>query len=99
MHVTHDFRSALNRVGYDYPIVAHPVVKTHRETGKKILWVNFTQRPHIIGVDLAEGREILSLVLAQYQKPEFQVLLLVAPGFHRVLGQPGRGAHRRAQLR
>jgi taurine dioxygenase len=80
LHVTHDFRSALQRVGHDYPIVAHPVVKTHRETGKKILWVNFTQRPHIIGVDLAEGREILGLVLAQYQKPEYQVRFSWRPG-------------------
>ena len=80
LHVTHDFRTALQRVGHDYPIVAHPVVKTHRETGKKILWVNFTQRPHIIGVDLAEGREILNLVLAQYQKPEYQVRFSWRPG-------------------
>ncbi len=35
LHVTHDFRAALQRVGHDYPIVAHPVVKTHRETGKE----------------------------------------------------------------
>jgi len=73
LHVTHDFRQALNRVGLDYPVVAHPVVRTHRETGKKILWVNFTQRPHIIGVDLAEGRQILGEILAAYQKPEYQV--------------------------
>lgn len=73
LHVTHDFRQALNRVGHDYPIVAHPVVRTHRETGNKILWVNFTQRPHIIGVDLAEGRAILAEILAAYQKPEYQV--------------------------
>jgi alpha-ketoglutarate-dependent taurine dioxygenase len=73
LHVTHDFRAALNRVGHDYPIVAHPVVRTHRDTERKVLWVNFTQRPHIIGVDLAEGRELLQAVLAQYQKPEFQV--------------------------
>jgi alpha-ketoglutarate-dependent taurine dioxygenase len=72
-HVTHDFRAALTRVGHDYPIVAHPVVRTHRETGAKVLWVNFTQRPHIVGIDLAENRELLQLVLAQYQKPEYQV--------------------------
>jgi taurine dioxygenase len=73
LHVTHDFRAALQRVGHDYPIVAHPIVRTHRETGAKVLWVNFTQRPHVIGVDIAESREILQLVLAQYQKPEYQV--------------------------
>jgi alpha-ketoglutarate-dependent taurine dioxygenase len=73
LHVTHDFRAALNRVGKDYPIVAHPVVRTHRDTGRKTLWVNFTQRPHIIGLDLADARELLRAVLEQYQKPEFQV--------------------------
>jgi alpha-ketoglutarate-dependent taurine dioxygenase len=73
LHVTHDFRPALNRVGLDYPIVAHPVVRKHRETGKQVLWVNFTQRPHIIGLDLAEGREILSAILEQYKDPQYQV--------------------------
>ena len=33
LHVTHDYRSALLRSGHDYPIVAHPIVRTHRETG------------------------------------------------------------------
>ncbi len=80
LHVTHDFRPALNRVGLDYPIVAHPVVRTHRETGKKILWVNFTQRPHIIGVDLAEGREILTRILDAYRNPEYQVRFSWRPG-------------------
>lgn len=80
LHVTHDFRSALQRAGLDYPIVAHPVVRTHRETGKKVLWVNFTQRPHIIGLELAEGRELLQLVLAQYQKLEYQVRFSWRPG-------------------
>jgi alpha-ketoglutarate-dependent sulfate ester dioxygenase len=73
LHVTHDFREALNRVGLDYPIVAHPIVRVHRETGRKTLWVNFTQRPHIVGLDLAEGRAILAQILAAYQKLEHQV--------------------------
>jgi alpha-ketoglutarate-dependent sulfate ester dioxygenase len=80
LHVTHDFRQALNRVGLDYPIVAHPVVRTHRETGKKIVWVNYTQRPHIIGVDLAEGREILTTILDAYRNPEYQVRFSWRPG-------------------
>lgn len=73
LHVTHDFRDALTHAGHDYPIVAHPVVRTHRETGEKILWVNYTQKPQILGVDLAESRLLLDEVLRQYKRPEFQV--------------------------
>ena len=80
LHVTHDFRAALRAAGHDYPIVAHPVVRTHRETGQKILWVNFTQKPQILGVELAESHAILEEVLRQYKRPEFQVRFSWRPG-------------------
>jgi alpha-ketoglutarate-dependent sulfate ester dioxygenase len=80
LHVTHDYREALNRAGFDYPIVAHPIVRTHRETGQKILWVNYTQRPTIIGLDRAESRELLEIILRQYKKPEHQVRFSWRPG-------------------
>jgi alpha-ketoglutarate-dependent taurine dioxygenase len=80
LHVTHNFRESLQRVGKDYPIVAHPVVRTHRETGRKTLWVNFTQRPYIIGVDLAENRALLTEILNAYKKPEYQVRFQWRPG-------------------
>ncbi|CAN5174918.1 TauD/TfdA family dioxygenase [soil metagenome] len=73
LHVTHDFRAALTAGGNDYPIVAHPVVRTHRETGQKILWVNLTQKPQILGVELSESRALLDEILRQYKRPEFQV--------------------------
>jgi alpha-ketoglutarate-dependent taurine dioxygenase len=80
LHVTHDFREALVSSGHDYPIVAHPVVRTHRETGKKILWINLTQKPQILGVELSESRELLDEVLRQYKRPEFQVRFSWKPG-------------------
>lgn len=80
LHVTHDYRKALNRAGFDYPIVAHPIVRTHRETGQKILWVNYTQRPTIIGLDRAESRDLLEIILRQYKKPELQVRFSWRPG-------------------
>lgn len=80
LHVTHDFREALVDAGHDYPIVAHPLVRTHRETGQKILWVNYTQRPQVLGVEIVESREILEEVLRQYKRPEFQVRFSWRPG-------------------
>lgn len=80
LHVTHDFREALVGAGHDYPIVAHPVVRTHRETGQKILWVNLTQRPQILGVELAESRALLDEILRQYKRPEIQVRFAWRPG-------------------
>jgi alpha-ketoglutarate-dependent taurine dioxygenase len=80
LFVTHDFRPALVANGYDYPIVAHPIVRTHRETGKKILWVNFSQHPTIVGLDNAEARDLLTTILDQYRKPEYQVRFSWRPG-------------------
>jgi alpha-ketoglutarate-dependent taurine dioxygenase len=80
LHVTHDYRSALASSGHDYPIVAHPVVREHRETGRKILWVNFSQHPWIVGLDRDESRELLSIVHDQYRKPEYQVRFSWLPG-------------------
>ena len=80
LHVTHDYRDALVSAGQDYPIVAHPIVRTHRETGKKILFVNFTEHPWIVGLDQTESRELLSIVHDQYRKPEHQVRFSWRPG-------------------
>ena len=80
LHVTHDYRDALVNSGQDYPIVAHPIVRTHRETGKKILFVNFTEHPWIVGLDQKESRELLSIVHDQYRKPELQVRFSWRPG-------------------
>lgn len=73
LHATHDARSALGRLGLDYPIVAHPIVRRHPETGETILWVSFNQRPHVIGVDISESRELLRIILDQYRTPEYQL--------------------------
>lgn len=78
--VTHNFQDELNAAGHQYPLVAHPVVRTHRETGEKILWVNFSQKPQILGVELAESRELLAEILRQYKRPEFHARFSWRPG-------------------
>lgn len=80
LYVTHDFRGSLARAGHDYPLVAHPIVRTHRETGEKILWADFTKHPNIIGLDRAESKELLQLIVDQYRKLEFQVRFSWRPG-------------------
>jgi alpha-ketoglutarate-dependent taurine dioxygenase len=78
--VTHDFRSALARAGHEYPVVAHPIVRTHRETGEKILWVNFSQHPQILRLELSESQDLLDIVLDHYKAPENQVRFSWQPG-------------------
>jgi len=73
LYVVHDFQTALERVGLEYPIVAHRLVRTHPETGEKIVWVNFSQNPSIVGWDRADSAALLDKILAGYSKPEVQV--------------------------
>ena len=40
----------------------HPIVRTHPETGKKILFVNWTYAKNIVGMDKKESEEILNKI-------------------------------------
>lgn len=81
LHAIVDFSAALKRSGHDdYPLVAHPIVRTHRETGEKILWVDFGKHPEIVGVSDAENKEILEFILNRYRKPEYQIRFNWKPG-------------------
>ncbi|KAF1042975.1 TauD/TfdA dioxygenase family protein [Xylophilus sp.] len=73
LYVVHDFQSALKRVNLDYPIVAHPLVRTHPETGEKILWLNFSQYPSVIGWDRADSAALVTELERAYSRPEFHV--------------------------
>jgi taurine dioxygenase len=55
------------------PPVAHPVVRTHPETGEKALYVNRTFTSRILGVDEGESRELLRLLCNRVKQPEYQV--------------------------
>jgi len=81
---------AYDRMRAQLPPVVHPVVRTHPETGEKILFVNeaftthFTnyvrQNPYRIGFDfkLAE-MELLQYLFRQAAAPEYQVRLRWQP--------------------
>jgi alpha-ketoglutarate-dependent taurine dioxygenase len=73
LYVTHDFRRSLVPLGVEYPIVSHRIVRTHPETGQKILWVNSTLNPQILGLPLEESRALIDELVDQYKRPEYQV--------------------------
>ena len=47
---------------YDEYSNQHPIVRTHPETGKKILYVNWTYTKKIIGIEEKESEEILKKI-------------------------------------
>jgi len=59
----------------DFPKAAHPIVRTHPETGKRALFVNriFTRR--IEGLEPAESDALLAFLLSHAEKPDYQVRL------------------------
>lgn len=80
LYVTHDFRRSLVPLGVEYPIVAHPIIRIHPESGQKILWVNSTLNPQILGLELSESRTLVDEIVDQYKRPEYQVRFSWRPG-------------------
>ncbi len=55
------------------PPVAHPVVRTHPETGERALYVNRTFTSRILDMDPAESAELLRYLTNKVKQPEYQV--------------------------
>ena len=68
--VTEEKRAQLAR---DFPPVRHPVVRSHPETGEKILYVNYTFTSRIIGVSEEDSDSLLRLLFDRIKVPEYQV--------------------------
>jgi len=68
--VTEEKRAQLAR---DFPPVRHPVVRSHPETGEKILYVNYTFTSRIVGVSEEESDSLLRLLFDRIKVPEYQV--------------------------
>ncbi len=71
LYVIHDYQDALTKAGEIYPLVAHPIVRTHPETGEDIFWVNFSLKPRIVDLDRAESDALLARLYEEVKKPEY----------------------------
>lgn len=73
LYVVHNFKSSLDKVNYDYPILSHPLVRTHPETGQDGLFINFSMSPYILGWDPQESKALIDQLLKEFSHPEYQV--------------------------
>jgi taurine dioxygenase len=55
-----------------YPPQAHPVIRTHPETGKKLIYVNRAHTSHLKGMRRDHGAQLLEMLYNQANTPEYQ---------------------------
>lgn len=61
------------------PPVTHPLVVTHPETGKRVIYVNALFTTHIVGLSAAESRMLLEFLYRHIVTDEYTVRLSWAP--------------------
>lgn len=57
----------------EFPPQHHPIVRTHPETGERVLFVNASFTARIDDMDEEEGAALLRHLLDQFKTPEYQV--------------------------
>ena len=68
---TEDYKAMEGNGNLDEYSNAHPMVRTHPETGKKILYVNSMYTKKILDTDTKESEEILNQIFAHQERLDF----------------------------
>jgi taurine dioxygenase len=75
-----DPEAELRKVRAQYPVMRHPVVRTHPETKRKLLYVHRNYTTRIEGLTDAENEVLLPFLFDRVRDPAFQVRFHWEPG-------------------
>lgn len=53
------------------PVYPHPLVRTHPESGKKILYLDYATEVEVVGLEPQEGAELISQLRQHLNQPQF----------------------------
>jgi len=62
-----------------YPVVHHPIVRTHPETGRKLLFVNAYFTSHVVDMEENEGNQLLRYLISRASIMEYQYRVVWEP--------------------
>lgn len=70
----------VSKLHAQFPPQEHPVVRTHPETGERILYVNTAFTSHVKGMEADKSRALLAKLYRTAARPEYQCRFRWAPG-------------------